>query len=62
LSRDVLHAYTAGNGRFEVGTMVAASGSPDRQASDFYNTILEAYGIDRRLGAGAYSPVPEVLA
>ena len=61
LCRDVFHAYTSANGRFRVGEVVTASGSPDRPASDFYNTILEAYGIDRRLGTAPYQAVSGVL-
>lgn len=62
LSRDVIHAYSAGNERFRVGEMVTAPGSPQRPAVDFYNTILEAYGFDPTMGdPGQYQPVGEVL-
>ncbi len=55
LSRDVFHAYSSGNGRFNVGEMITATGDPQRPAADLYNTMLEAYGIDRRMGNGDYS-------
>ncbi|MEM6990526.1 MAG: DUF1552 domain-containing protein [Myxococcota bacterium] len=61
LSRDVFHAYSGGNDRFATGTMVTATGDPQRPAADFYNTILEAYGVERRMGSGEYEQVTQVL-
>ncbi len=57
---DVFHAYSSANGRFRIGEGQISPG--DQPSVHFYNTVLEAYGIDYRLGSGSYNRVDEVLA